>query len=185
MYKLKKIKIMKKILTLFAVVGLIVFSSCEGDQGPPGESVAANVFEVEKVNFSATANSDFDFNFKSRIFPGDVVLVYRYAGFSPTTNLDVWTILPDSHYYTDGGLYFSYKFDFTQDDVKIYTEGLDLIANPIPADLRTNQIFRIVVVPGNNPIVTTAKSINKADYSDYYAVIKKYGIDDSNVKKLN
>jgi hypothetical protein len=62
---------------------------------------------------------------------------------------------------------------------------LDLIANPIPADLRTNQIFRIVVVPGNNPIVTTAKSTNKADYSDYYAVIKKYGIDDSNVTKLN
>lgn len=180
---------MKKILTLFAVIGLAVFSSCEGPEGPPGQDgfdgPAADVFEVEKVNFNATANSDFYFNFKTRIYPGDVVLVYRYAGFSPTTNLDVWTILPDSHYYTDGGFHFSYKFDFTQDDVRIYTEGLDLVANPIPADFRTNQIFRIVIVPGNNPIVTTAKSINKADYSNYYEVIKKYNIDDSNVKKLN
>ncbi|CAD0009081.1 hypothetical protein [Flavobacterium chungangense] len=177
---------MKKIFLLFAVVGLTVFSSCEGPEGPPGlPGPAADVFEVEKVNFNATASSDFYFNFKTRIYPGDVVLVYRYAGFSPTTNLDVWAILPDSHYYTDGGFHFGYKFDFTQDNVRIYTEGLDLVANPIPADFRTNQIFRIVVIPGNNPIVTTAKSVNKADYSNYYEVIKKYNIDDSNVQKLN
>ncbi|MEN2487561.1 hypothetical protein AAYQ05_07150 [Flavobacterium sp. B11] len=175
---------MKKILTLFAVIGLIAFSSCEGPEGPPGppgSPAAAEVFEIEKVNFSATANSEIYFNFKSQTYLGDVVLVYRYDGPDPKTNRDIWVPLPDSHYYNDGGLYFTYKFDFTQDNVRIFTEGYGLSANPIPSDFVVNQIFRIVVVPGFDPIVT-GKSVNKLDY---YEVIKKYNIDDSNVKKLN
>ena len=54
----------------------------------------------------------------------------------------------------------------------------------IASDLKNNQTFRIVIVPGDDGI-NTKKSVYKADYSDYNAVIKKYNIDDSNVKKLN
>jgi hypothetical protein len=172
---------MKKILTLFAVVGLTVFSSCSNDDKVDNDTIPY-VFEVDNVNFSATSNSDNYVDFDSRIYSGDVVLVYRLTEIDPTTGRDVWTILPDSHYYTDGRLYFSYKFDFTQDDVRIYTEGFDLSNNPIPANLRNNQIFRIVIVAGDDGVNTTSKV--KPDYSDYNAVIAKYGIDDSKVKEL-
>ena len=55
-WKLKKLNIMKKILTLFAVVGLIVFSSCEGPEGPPGppgyDGESSNkVFEIINEDF--------------------------------------------------------------------------------------------------------------------------------------
>lgn len=176
---------MKKILTFFAVVGLIAFTSCEGPEGPPGlDAPVADVFEIENVNFSATANSENYFNFRKQIYLGDVVLVYRYGGPDPKTGRDIWVPLPESHYYNDGGLYFAYKFDFTQDNVRLYTEGFGLNTNPIPPDLVVKQIFRIVVVPGLDPIIT-AKSVNKFDSSNYYKVIEKYNIDDSNIKKLN
>ena len=180
---------MKKIFILFAAIGLVALSSCEGDQGPEGppgyDAAMPVVFEVTKVNFNATANSEIFVDFKSRIYTGDVVLVYRYTGDDPDTGRDVWTPLAESHYYSDGSLYFAYKFDFTQDNVRIFTEGFGLTANPMPADFAVNQIFRIVIVPGDDGNNTNNKSVNKPDYSDYYKVIEKYNIDDSNVEKLN
>lgn len=174
---------MKKILTLFAVVGLFAFSGCSNDDNVDYDTIS-HVFEVNKVNFSATSNSQIYVDFDSRIYSGDVILVYRYDGADPKTGRDIWTPLPESHYYTDGSLYFTFKFDFTQDNVRIFTEGFGLNINPIPADFVVDQIFRIVIVPGDDG-VNTKKSVNKADYSDYNEVIRKYNIDDSNVKKLN
>ncbi|MNR63523.1 hypothetical protein D3C85_1858610 [compost metagenome] len=54
----------------------------------------------------------------------------------------------------------------------------------MPTNLRTNQKFRIIVVPGADPEISN-KSVNKEDYSDYNTVVKKYKIDDSNVKTIN
>lgn len=171
---------MKKILTLFAVVGLIVFSSCEGPEGPEGPAgPVAPVFEVNNVNFAANGDGILQ-KFPSSIYSGDVILVYRLV--DVINGRDVWRPIPESYYYDDGTVYFTYKFNFTQDDFEIYLDGFEL--NTIPANLRTNQTFRIVIVPGDDG-VNTKKSTNKADYSDYDAVIKKYNIDDSNVKKLN
>lgn len=172
---------MKKILTLFAVVGLIVFSSCEGPEGPPGpvgESVAAEVIDVNNVSFDANGNGGVR-NFGFTIFPGDVVLAYRADGVDGGRT--VWVPIPESHYYNDGTLYFTYKFNFTQINYELYLQGFEL--NTVPTDLRTGQKFRIVIVPGNNPV--TGKSVSKPDYSDYYSVIKTYNIDDSNVKQVN
>ncbi|MDA6070071.1 hypothetical protein NJT12_10625 [Flavobacterium sp. AC] len=172
---------MKKILTLFAVVGLFAFSGCSNNDD---NDTISYVFEVNKANFSPTSNSEIYVDFDSRIYSGDVILIYRYDGADPETKRDIWTPLPESHYYTDGKLYFTFKFDFTQDNFRIFTEGFDLNVNPIPADFVVDQIFRIVIVPGDDGF-NTKKSVNVADYSDYNAVIKKYKIDDSNVKKLN
>lgn len=171
---------MKKILTLFAIVGLIAFSSCEGPEGPPGEpGLIGYVFEVGNVNFANNGDGIIQ-RFDSSIYSGDVLLVYRLTGV--VNGRDVWAPIPESHYYDDGSLFFTYKFNFTQDDFEIYLEGFEL--NTIPANLKNNQIFRIVIVPGDDG-VNTKKSVNKADYSDYYEVIKKYNINDSSVKKLN
>lgn len=175
---------MKKILTLFAVVGLMAFSSCSDDNNDVDNDTISYVFEANGVSFSSNSNSENYIDFDSRIYSGDVILVYRYTGADPVTGRDIWAPIPESHYYNDGTLYFTYKFDFTQDDVRIFIEGFDLDINPIPSNLRANQTFRIVIVPGDDGI-NTNKSANKPDYSDYNAVIKKYNIDDSNVKKLN
>ncbi|WP_119789763.1 hypothetical protein [Flavobacterium anhuiense] len=174
---------MKKILTLFAVIGLIAFSSCEGPEGPPGpvgpEGPAAEVIDVNNVSFDANGNGGVR-SFGFTLFPGDVVLAYRADGVD--AGRTIWVQIPESHYYDDGTLFFTYKFNFTLVDYELYLQGFEL--NTVPTNLRTGQKFRIVVVPGNNP-VNTNKSVNKPDYSDYYSVIKKYNIDDSNVKQVN
>ena len=175
---------MKKILTLFAIVGLVAFTSCEGPegpQGPPGfdgvDGLIAQVIDVNNVNFDANGNGGVR-NYGFTIYPEDVVLAYRQ---DVTGGNAVWVPIPESHYYDDGTLFFTYKFNFTRVDFELYLQGFEL--NTVPATLRNNQKFRIVIIPGEIP--KTNKSVNKVDYSDYNAVIKKYNIDDSNVKTLN
>lgn len=174
---------MKKILTLFAVVGLIVFSSCEGPEGPvgpvgpPGES---EVFELKNVNFAFSTQAGYNIyqNLNPLILPSDVILIYRLAGtVNPTT--PIWQQIPKTLYNSKGEL--DYDFDFSKQDFTIYADGnYDLSLTP---EFLNNQTFRIVIVPGY--FSGTGKSVNKADYSDYNAVIKKYNIDDTNVKQLN
>ncbi|KAF2329365.1 hypothetical protein [Flavobacterium nitrogenifigens] len=172
---------MKKILTLFAVIGLIAFSSCEGPEGPPGppgETTVAPVIDVNNVNFASNGDGEvIDFGFT--LFPGDVVLAYRATGVANGST--VWSPIPESHYYDDGSLFFTYKFNFSRVDFELYLDGFNL--NTVPADLRTNQKFRILVVPGDDPRISN-KSVDKKDL-DYNTVIAKYNIDDSNVKTIN
>ena len=174
---------MKKIITLLAVVAMFVFTGCEGPEGPPGfdgqDGLIAEVFEVGNVNFDANGNGVLR-NFNVPIYSGDVILVYRLTGV--INGRDVWSPIPETHYFDDGTLFFTYKFNFTTVDFEIYLEGFDL--NTIPNSLRANQIFRIVIVPGDDGI-NSKKSVNKAEYLDYNAVIKKYNIDDRNVKRIN
>ncbi|WP_264551667.1 hypothetical protein [Flavobacterium sp. N2038] len=178
---------MKKILTLFAVVGLIAFSSCEGPEGPPGvpgppgqDAVIAEVFELQNVNFDYNATDGFNIYRKltPNIFDSDVVLIYRLIGtINPTT--PIWQQIPRTVYTSKGD--FDYDFDFSKTDFTIYAGGsYDLNLTP---EFIKNQTFRIVIVPGAFSS-TTGKSVNKPDYSDYNEVIKKYNIDDSNVKIL-
>ncbi|KAF2335060.1 hypothetical protein [Flavobacterium daemonense] len=173
---------MKKILTLFALVGLIVFSSCEGPEGPPGppgqDGLIAEVFELPNVNFDYTAKDGYYIYRKltPNIFSSDVILIYRLTG-TIDANTPVWQQIPRTLYTAKGEL--DYDFDFSKEDFTIYAGGnYDLSLTP---ELLKNQTFRIVIVPGD----FSSKSVNKPDYSDYNAVIKRYNIDDSNVKKLN
>lgn len=173
---------MKKILTLFAVVGLIALSSCEGPEGIPGpqgpEGPVAEVFELKNVNFSYNAADGYNIYQKLTpvIFDSDVILIYRLSGtINPTT--PIWQQIPRTLYTAKGEL--DYDFDFSKSDFTIYAGGnYDLALTP---EFLNSQTFRIVIVPGD----FSNKSVNKPDYSDYNAVIKKYNIDDSNVKKLN
>lgn len=175
---------MKKIITLFAVVvGLFAFSSCEGPEGPPGfdgqDGVIAQVIDVNNVNFALNGDGEIiDFGFT--LYPGDVVLAYRATGVANGST--VWTQIPESHYNANGTLFFTYKFNFSRVDFELYLDGFNL--NNVPTDLRTNQKFRMVIVPGEDPKISN-KSVNKKDYSDYNEVISKYNIDDSNVKIIN
>lgn len=170
---------MKKILTLFAVVGLFAFSGCSDDDNDVDNDTISYVFDISKVNFANNGDGIVQ-RFDSSIYSGDVILVYRLV--DVVNGTPFWRPIPESYYYPNGSLHFTYKFNFTQDDVEIYLDGFEL--DDIASDLKNNQTFRIVIVPGDDGI-NTKKSVYKADYSDYNAVIKKYNIDDSNVKKLN
>ncbi|UTN06597.1 hypothetical protein L0669_11950 [Flavobacterium bizetiae] len=172
---------MKKMLTLLAVVGLFVFSGCSDDDKDEIFDTTNYVFEVNKVDFGNNGEG-ITGRFDYALLPKDVLLVYRLGGVAPNGR-DIWVQLPEAHYY-DNGTIFNYKFDFTQDDFKIYLDGLGL--NNIPNDMRYNQTFRIVIVPEVESTGVYAKKANtKNEYSDYYEVIRKYNLDDSNVKTLN
>jgi hypothetical protein len=170
---------MKKILSLFAIVGLMAFSSCSDDDNDVDNDTISYVFDVPGVSF--TSDNDYSKTVDNPSnFTSDVILVYRSAGIETNGNR-IWKLLPETYYVNDGTLDFTYTFQFSSDYIDIFMDGYDL--DGVNSSFRLNQVFRIVVVPGSSS--GTAKSINKADYKDYNAVIRKYNINDSNVKELN
>lgn len=172
---------MKKIITFLAFLGIVSFQSCTVTDNAPidDNDTISEVFEVNNVSFTGTNEYSTFVDLNPKIYSGDVILIYRLEGFANGNK--IWNIIPETHYYNDGTLFFSYRFNFTQYDINIYLDGFEL--NTIPNNLRLNQTFRIVIVPGDDGINSKTSSI--IDYSNYNDVIKRYNINDSNVKKLN
>jgi len=180
---------MKKLITLLGIIGLVIFTSCEGPEGPPGldgqdgqDGLISEVYDLKNVNFGKINVNEYSIykTLNPLLFDGDVILVYRLAG-TIDASTPIWEQIPRTFYLSQGNL--NYDFDFSKEDFTIYASGnYDLSLTP---SYINNQTFRIVIVPGNDPIVMTAKSSQKkVDFSDYNAVIKAYNIDDSNVKVL-
>src|SRR4051812_33521199 len=125
---------MKKIFILFAVVGLVAFSSCEGPEGPPGEpgqdggTFVAEVIEISGYSFQQSSQQSNNFRFRydlnPEIYPGDMVLVYRLVAVED--GVKVWTSLPESVFDSNGAFDFSYNFEFTRYDVDVFMLGNDL-----------------------------------------------------------
>ncbi len=167
---------MKKILTLFAVIGLIAFSSCEGPEGPPGRDGDANeIFEVT-FDFTSANNYGRTFVLNPVIGVNDNILVYELV--NTNNGIDTWALLPQVYYFNNGTA--QYNFDFSFDQFSIFIDS-NLTLSSLPASFTNNKTFRVVIIPGT----VFGKSANKPDYSNYNEVIKRYNIDDSNVKKLN
>lgn len=146
---------MKNILLFLALSSTILFSSCEGDPGPPGQDgglIYAQVFE-QTVNFQYDANNGIFTSpyiaFPFTVYESDVVLVYRYegqAGIGGGETADVWSPLPQNIFYSDGAI-IQYIFTNTFVDVQMMIEGnfdLSTLNDPTVLD---NQTFRIAVVP--------------------------------------
>ena len=105
-----------------------------------------------------------------------MVLVYRLSGVS--SGADVWKLLPESYFMGNGTLDFRYDFDFTRYDVNIFMNGFDLAG--VSNSYRTNQVFRVVVIPG----YFGNKNTNTVDFKDYKAVFNAYHIDPTRVLKI-
>lgn len=167
---------MKKILLfVLAIAATTAFQSCTGPEGPRGNDgidVRAEVFEIKNVNFvNQNGNYSILYNLNPALYLDDMVLVYRRSGVSNGNN--IWQSLPKTYYF-DNGAELDFNFDFTVQDIVInlgYTDTSVLTLQYI-----SNQLFRVVIIPGN----LTNKS--NVDLTDYHAVIKAYGIDDSQVK---
>jgi hypothetical protein len=172
---------MKKIFLLLAVVGTVVFSSCEGPAGPqgapgaPGYNVEAQVYEITNVNFTAPSYGIF-FTFPQQALTSDHVLVYRLS--ATDSGNDVWQLVPQYYFNPDGTMDFGYNNDATLNDVNIYLEGQNL--GTLTDQYRLNQIFRVVVVPGQ--FANKSATVSDVDLDDYQAVVQYYNIKESNVK---
>jgi hypothetical protein len=164
---------MKKIITVLAIVGLFVLQSCTTSGSFEIAPIARNeVFEVT-TSFNSNNNYGRLITFNPPIYSSDVVLVYRLAG--SNSQGDVWELLPETYYFSNGAMDFGYKFDYSNRDVDVYMIGSDL--QSVTAEFRYNQVLRIVIVPASY-----AKTVNKNSYLD---VITALNIKDSQIQKMN
>ena len=142
---------MKSIVLFVAFASTILFSSCEGPEGPPGQSgvnILGQVFEVN-INFNTGNNFGQLVTFPSNIevYESDVVLVYLLTDVIPDGSggtIDVWSQLPQTFFPFEGTLL--YTFDHTFIDVQIFLDAnfdLTLLGSQFTDD----QIFRIAIVP--------------------------------------
>lgn len=176
---------MKKIMILLAVIGMFFFQGCTGPEGPPGfdgqdgqDGLIAEVFEAYP-DFTFGNNYGVTFELKPAIYSGDSVLVYELV--NSNGGVDTWALLPQVYYFSNGTAQYNYnfsKYNFTIFIDASFDRAL------LPTSFRLGKTFRIVIVPGDDGVNTNKSSV-KADFSDYNAVIKKYNINDSNVKRLN
>ncbi len=142
---------MKKIISAFAITAALIFTACEGDQGPPGEdgiNILGNVFETT-VDF--TNNNDYSniitIPNNIEVFESDVVLVYLLEDVVPDGqggSLDVWSQLPQT-FFTNQGT-FIYNFDHTFIDVRLYLYA-DFDLNLLDNQFTNDQTFRIAILP--------------------------------------
>lgn len=167
---------MKKILTLFAVVGLIVFSSCEGPEGPPGQdALMPSAFQINNVNLKRITNFNYTFsaNFSSLLFNDETVLIYRKTD-QTNSGAPVWQLIPKTTNYDNGDV-ADYFFDFSKEDFTITVIASFNLATQ--TDLINNQTFRVVIVPS-----VLASNLNKSNYLD---VMKTLKLNDDEIKKVN
>ncbi len=168
---------MKKILLLFTAAGLLSLTGCNNDDDVDNDTIA-EVFEVDNVTFTSAGNYAVTIPLTPNIYTTDMVLVYRLSG--TDNGNDVWEPIPTSYNFDDG-THLNYYFDFSIDKVVLYLQA-DFDPNLEPG-FSQNQVFRIMIVPGyGSNFRTSANAMDQ--FKDYNAVIKKYGIKESDIKKL-
>jgi len=146
---------MKNILLFLALSSTVLFSSCEGDPGPPGEpgvNILGQVFE-RTVNFQFDADnvlqSTIAIPTNVVVFESDAILVYRLLEdpvILPDDSLaDAWEQLPNN-FFLDNGRIVQYVFNHTFVDVQLIIDG-NFDVGTLGPEFKNNQTFRIVVVP--------------------------------------
>ncbi|MDT8347762.1 MAG: collagen-like protein, partial [Flavobacteriaceae bacterium] len=142
---------MKKQCLLLIAISAMIFIGCDGDtgpqgpQGPPGTNILGQVFETE-IDFNAP---DYEalvsFPQSIEVFESDVVVAFILWEVVPDNaggTLDVWRPLPQVA-FTQNGI-FSYNYDFTFFDVRLFLEAEAAFDfNSLTAADTQNQIFRI------------------------------------------
>lgn len=165
---------MKKILTLFAVVGLMAFSSCSNDD--TDNDTIPQAFEIQ-TSFSFNnvdgyiISDDFARYLGGDLFQDESVLVYRLEG-TNSSGSDIWQLIPRDVYFSNGES-ITYDYNFSRQSFTIFVGG-DNIANR-PAYLN-NQVFRFVIIPS-----VLASTVNKSNYLD---VMKAAKLNESQVKNI-
>lgn len=171
---------MKRIFLLLAIVGITALQSCSSDDDVvvTDNDTIAEVFEInQNTTFNATNGYKIDYTLSPPIYSSDMILMYRLVGTEGVN--DVWEALPQSYNFTNGD-FLQYTFDFSINKISIYIES-NFPVEQRPA-FSVNQVFRVLVIPAYNSGV--GRNVNQVDFSDYNAVIKAYGLNDSNIKTI-
>lgn len=157
---------MRNILSLL-FISTLLFTSCEGDQGPPGFDgvdgldgglIVSSAFEIE-VDFNQANNYQIIEAYGFDVFEFDVTLVYIL--WEIVDGQDIWRLVPQSVEFIDGTL--TYNYDFTQNDVRLFLDGTTDFSQ-LTSEWTENQVFRVVVIPADN--------VDGLDFSDINAVMK-------------
>ena len=164
---------MKRIVTLFAIIGLIAFSGCTTDDNVDSDTIA-EVFELKNINFDFNATDGYTIyrTLNPQIFPSDVILIYRLTG-TINASTPVWQQIPRTLYTSQGEL--DYDFDFSKEDFTIYAGGNYNLA--LTPQFLNNQTFRIVIVPGS-----FSKTL---DTNNYISVMKALNLKENQVQQIS
>lgn len=176
-YKRMNYKSMSKKIILLLVIAIgTSFMSCAGPEGPRGETGPdSSVYEYRNVSFNPSNQYTFSRGISLKL--EDNILIYRLSGVI-NSSTPVWQLVPRTIYF-DNGDEFDYDYDFTRVDFAIYVGGnYDYTTE---TSLLNDQIFRIVVIPGQFANKGIQNPINLEDYN---AVIKAYKIDESKIKTI-
>lgn len=178
---------MKTITSLFLILALAVFSSCEGPMGPPGfdgedgldgTSLLGSVFEIEGDFTTANEHSlYYEFPADFEIYDTDIVMVYMLWDVVDGENgstLDLWRPLPQTIVLDDGVI--QYNFDYTIADVKVF---MDFTVNELLPAETDGQVFRIAVLPAD---WASDKSI---DINSLNSVMKSLEVNPNTIKKFS
>jgi hypothetical protein len=168
---------MKKITLLIAFIGMISLQSCTVNEVREDNDTISEVFEYSNVDLTSGNGYSALLTFPHATYSSDMVLVYRLADYGSAG--DVWKLLPETYYFSDGTLDFGYDNDFTRYDAQVNLFGFDLPG--LPVGNRLDQVFRVVVIPAylNNKSAT-----GKLDFEDYHSVIEFFKLDTAKVTKI-
>ncbi|ADV50151.1 dihydrolipoamide dehydrogenase [Cellulophaga algicola DSM 14237] len=186
---------MKKAIQLLGMFSIVLFVSCSGSDGLNGErgfdgadgedGINARVFEVDNVNLIYNANNNIydetltfiDYT-SFEVLPEDAILVYRFDSnitFNDGVVQDNWSLIPQS-FFLDGGT-IQYTNTHTARDTQIFLDGnFDL--SGISTDFTDNQLFRIVILPGNF-------LSSKLDKSNMSAVLNAINVEEESIARIS
>lgn len=164
---------MKTITTILLLATAIIFTSCDGPQGPPGEPGVNILGTVFRFEGDFTPENDYllyyEFPNDFQVYDSDIVLVYML--WEQSNGLNVWRLMPQtvalktiSDQWTDMDV-LQYNFDYTYYDVQVFLEGTMDLSTLLPAET-DGQKFRIVVLPAD---FIAKKSV---DISDFNSLMK-------------
>ena len=170
---------MKRIITLFSIIGLLAFSGCEGPEGIPGQDgLTADAFEIKNVNLGRVTDnqysisSTFLYEIGGDLFNDETILVYRLTGTINSTT-PIWQLIPRTIYHDDGNE-LDYDYDFSKVDFVISARGTYNLVNK-PSFIN-NQTFRIVIIPSN--------LLSKVNKEDYFLVMKSLNLNENEVQQV-
>ena len=161
------------------LVGIVYFQACVGPEGPPGldgldgVNIVSEVFEVE-LDFTAANNYSEQFKFTPEIINSDVVLAF--IEWELDGGNSVWRSLPQTVFFNEGGVLI-YNYDFSKVDFRLFLDGA-IDPSTIGEEWRINQLFRVIVVPGDY-------ASNRIDFTNYEAVTAMLGLKDEDFKRID
>ncbi|WP_221258638.1 hypothetical protein [Flavobacterium okayamense] len=173
---------MRKITLILAFIGMISLTSCTVeetyvvDNGYDNDTIS-EVWEYTNVDLHSGNGYSVFLDFPHTTYTSDMILVYRLADYGSAG--DVWKLLPETYYFSDGTVDFGYSNDATIYDAQVSMFGYDLPG--LNDAFKFDQIFRVVVIPGyyGNKMATAI------DFSDYNAVTTYYNIKEKDIVKIS